>query len=455
MMIGYFLIICTFYFILNIIAFKTIREYTRKISHIELKKIFRFSNTKPISVVVPAYNEESTIIESTLAFLQLEYPDFQIIVVNDGSKDNTLNRLITHFSMKKVPYGIIGKLTTKPIRGIYMSSQVPSLIVLDKENGNGKADAINAGVNIAKNPLICVVDADTILEHDSLLKIVQPFMEDENVIAVGGIIRIVNGCKVKKGRVLDISPPKSWLGKFQVVEYLRAFLFGRTGFDKFNAMLIISGAFGCFKRETLIKVGGYRSDSVGEDMELVIRMHEIIRKDNPKARITFVPDPVCWTVVPENFRVLRSQRIRWQKGAVQSILWHKKLLLNLKYGWVSLLAFPYFIMFEILAPIIEFIGYIIFILSCILGIANISFAVLFLTVAVLYGIVLSVFSVILEEMSFRKYPKVEHLFILFLASILENFGYRQLTTWWRFQAMIQYLFGARSWGKMEKKGFTV
>lgn len=260
---------------------------------------------------------------------------------------------------------------------------------------------------------------------------------------------------MKKGQVLDVNLPKSWLGKFQVVEYLRAFLFGRTGFDKFNAMLIISGAFGCFKREALMKVGGYRSGSIGEDMELVVRMHEIIRKDNPKARITFVPDPVCWTEAPESFRVLRSQRIRWQKGTVQSILWHKNLLLNFKYGWVGLLAFPYFVIFEMLAPIIEFIGYIIFILSCILGIANISFAVLFLTVAVLYGIVLSVFSVILEEMSFRKYPKVKHLFILFLASILENFGYRQLTTWWRFQAMIQYLFGARSWGKMEKKGFIV
>ncbi|HBY57915.1 MAG TPA: glycosyl transferase [Candidatus Atribacteria bacterium] len=454
MILGYFLTICSIYLVLNIISFKAIRKYTHKITHIELKNVFRFSNTKPISLIVPAYNEGNTIIDSTKAFLQLEYPEFQIIVVNDGSKDDTLDKLITHFSMKKVHFGVIENLNTKPLRGVYMSSKYPSLIVLDKENG-GKADAINAGINISKNPLICVVDADSILERDCLLKIAHPFMENENTIAVGGIVRIANGCKVKYGRVLEIGPPKSWLGKIQVVEYLRAFLFGRTGFDSLNAMLIISGAFGCFKREALIKVGGYKSDSLGEDMEIVVKMHEIIRKNNPKARITFVPDPICWTLVPENFPSLRSQRIRWQKGTVQSLGLHKKLFLNPKYGWVGLLAFPYFTIFEMFGPIIEFSGYVIVILSYLLRITDVSFVVVFFTAAVLYGIVLSILSVILEEMSFRKYPKGVHLFILFCASVLENLGYRQLLTWWRFQAMVEYLFGARSWGKIEKKGFTV
>jgi len=452
MMIGYFLIICTIYFVLNIISFKAIKKYTRKIAHAELKNLFRFSNVRPISVVVPAYNEGNAIVDSTRAFLQLEYPEFQIIVVNDGSKDDTLDKLLNNFAMEKVPYGMIEDLKTQPIRGIYMSRKYPSLIVIDKENG-GKADAINAGVNVSKNPLVCVVDADSILESDCLLKIAQPFMENPNTLAVGGIIRIANGCTVKQGRVLDIELPHSWLGKFQVVEYLRAFLFGRTGFDAVNAMLIISGAFGCFKKEALVKAGGYLTNCIGEDMEIVVRMHEIIRKDNSQGRITFVPDPVCWTEAPENIRVLKSQRIRWQKGTLQSLGLHKKIFLNPKYGWVGLLAFPYFVIFEMLGPIIEFVGYAIFILSCFMGMIDYPFAALFLTVAILYGVILSVLSVILEEISFRKYPKTRHLLTLFCASILENFGYRQLTTWWRFQAILQYLFGARSWGKMEKKGF--
>jgi len=452
MMIGYFLIICTIYFVLNVISFKVIRRYTRKIAHAELKNLFRFSNVRPISVVVPAYNEGNAIVDSTRAFLQLEYPEFQIIVVNDGSKDDTLDKLLTNFAMEKVPFGMIEDLKTQPIRGIYMSRKYPFLIVVDKENG-GKADAINAGVNVSKNPLVCVVDADSILESDCLLKIAQPFIEDPKTIAVGGIIRIANGCKVKQGRVLDIELPHSWLGKFQVVEYLRAFLFGRTGFDAVNAILIISGAFGCFKKEALVKAGGYLANCIGEDMEIVVRMHEIIRKDNSQGRITFIPDPVCWTEAPESIRVLKSQRIRWQKGTLQSLGLHKNIFMNPKYGWVGLLAFPYFTIFEMLGPIIEFIGYTIFILSCFMGMIDFPFAALFLTVAILYGVILSVLSVILEEMSFRKYPKTRHLLTLFCASILENFGYRQLTTWWRFQGILQYFFGARSWGKMEKKGF--
>jgi len=326
MMIGYFLIICSIYFILNIISFKVIKRYTRKIAHAELKNLFRFSNVRPISVVVPAYNEGNAIIDSTSAFLQLEYPEFQIIVVNDGSKDDTLDKLLTHFTMEKVPFGMIENLKTKPVRGIYMSRKHSSLIVIDKENG-GKADAINAGVNVSKNPLVCVVDADSILESDCLLKIVRPFIEDPNTLAVGGIIRIANGCTIKQGRVLDIELPHSWLGKFQVVEYLRAFLFGRTGFDAANAMLIISGAFGCFKKEALVRAGGYRTNCIGEDMEIVVRMHEMVRKEGLKGRITFVPDPVCWTEAPESIRVLKSQRIRWQKGTIQSLILHKHLLL--------------------------------------------------------------------------------------------------------------------------------
>jgi len=449
----YFLLICTIYIVLNIVAFFKMIRYNRTIKYLDLKRVFKLTNFKSISVIVPAYNEENGIVESIKSLLQLEYPDFQLVVVNDGSTDNTLQKIFENFSIRQVSFTPFYKLKSQPIRSVFMSSEYPNLIVIDKVNG-GKADAINAGINLAKSPLISVIDADSVLERDCLLKIVRPFMEDENVIAVGGTIRIANGCSILHGNIVEVGLSKSWLARFQVVEYLRAFLFGRNGFDVLNGILIISGAFSCFSRDALLKIDGYRAGCIGEDMEIIVRMHRKLRKDNPKLRITFIPDPVCWTEAPETFKVLRSQRIRWQKGTVESILLHKKLFMNPAYGWIGMVVFPYFALFEMLGPIIEIFGYGFFIFSLAFGFVTLSFAIAFLSTAILYGVVLSVLSVILEELSFQRYPKLSHLLKLITAAFLENFGYRQLTTWWRFQGMVEYFGGKRHWGQMEKKGFT-
>ncbi len=453
LLLFYFLLVCSIYIILNVIAFFKMIKYNSTIKYLDLKRVFKLTNYKPISVIVPAYNEENGIVESIKSLLQLEYPDFQLIVVNDGSKDSTLQKLFENFSIRQVSFTPFYKLKSQPIRSVFMSSEYPNLIVIDKVNG-GKADAINAGVNLAKSPLITVIDADSVLERDCLLKIVRPFMEDENVIAVGGTIRIANGCNILHGNILEVGLAKSWLARFQVVEYLRAFLFGRNGFDVLNGILIISGAFSCFSRDALIKIDGYREGCIGEDMEIIVRMHRKLRRENPKLRITFIPDPVCWTEAPETFAVLRSQRMRWQKGTVDSILLHKKLFMNPAYGWIGMLVFPYFALFEMIGPIIEIFGYFFFIVSFSLGFVTVSFAVAFLTTAILYGVVLSVLSVILEELSFQRYPKLSHLLTLMAAAFLENFGYRQITTWWRFRGMVEYFTGKRHWGQMEKKGFA-
>jgi cellulose synthase/poly-beta-1,6-N-acetylglucosamine synthase-like glycosyltransferase len=449
----YYLAICTIYLILNIVSYRKITKYTKKIFFIDYNRIFRLKNYKPISLIVPAYNEESGVVENVKSLLQLEYPEFHLLVVNDGSKDKTLDKLIEYFGIQKVTYYPFSKIYCEPIRAVYMSPQYPSLIVIDKENG-GKADAINAGINIAQTPLVVVIDADSILERDCLLKIVRPFMEDEKVVAVGGSIRIANGCKVAHGNVIEVGLSKSWLARFQVVEYLRAFLFGRNGFDAINSILIISGAFSCFSRDALVKIGGFLKGSIGEDMEIIVRMHRIFRKQDPKTRITFISDPVCWTEAPERLKVLKSQRIRWQKGTIDSITLHRNLFLNLEYGLLGLIGFPYFVFFEIIGPLIEVFGYVVFFISIIFNLVSTPFAVAFLSAAILYGIVLSVLSIILEELSFRKYPRLSDLLTLFVAAFLENFGYRQLTSWWRFRASWDYIVGKRSWGKMEKKGFT-
>ena len=360
--------------------------------------------------------------------------------------------MFKHFQIRQASFSPFYEIQSQKIKAVYLSPAYPNLVVIDKENG-GKADSINAAINISRNPLITVIDADSILERDCLLKIVRPFMEDENIVAVGGTVRIANGCKVNKGFIEEVGLSKSWLARFQVVEYLRAFLFGRNGFDFLNGILIISGAFSCFRRDALIEVGGYRAGSVGEDMEIVVRLHKELRKKNPKTRVTFIPDPVCWTEAPEKIKTLSSQRVRWQKGTIESIRLHKDLFFNPKYGWLGMLVFPYYTFFEVLGPFIEISGYVVFIISYFLGIVPINFAIAFFMAAFLYGVVLSTLSVCLEELSFKKYAKVNHLIILMVASLLENFGYRQMTAFWRLKGLIEYYTGKRGWGKMEKKGF--
>jgi len=278
-------------------------------------------------------------------------------------------------------------------------------------------------------------------------------MENENIVAVGGTVRIANGCKVNQGYVEDVGLSKSWLARFQVVEYLRAFLFGRNGFDFFNGILIISGAFSCFRRDALVSVGGYLTGSIGEDMEIVVRLHKELRKINKKTKVTFIPDPVCWTEAPETFKTLASQRKRWQKGTIESIRLHKSLFFNLRYKWLGVLVFPYYVFFEVLGPFVEISGYIVFLISLFLGIVPLNFAIVFFTAAFLYGTVLSTLAVCLEELSFKKYVRPKELILLILSALLENFGYRQLTAWWRFRGLLEYIIGKRSWGKMEKKGF--
>lgn len=450
----YFLGINGTYILLSILSFFGIKRYLGERRATELEKVFQSTFFKPISIIVPAYNEEETIAESVKSLLQLQYPEHEVVVVNDGSKDNTVEVLIERYKMVKAPITYPVQIDCKRIKQIYISPEHTNLILIDKENG-GKGDALNAGINVARYSLVCSIDADSLLESDALLKVVRPFLENPNTVAVGGIVRIANGCKVKSGEVVEVGMPKNSLARFQNVEYLRAFLFGRVGWDVLNAMLIISGAFGLFSKAAVVESGGYRNDTVGEDMELVVRLHRVMRKKKRKYRITFIPDPVCWTEVPEKLKILSRQRNRWQRGLMDSMLLNIKMLFNPRYGTAGLLAMPFFFFFEMLGPMVEFTGYIVFFVSWYFNIISFAFAVLFLAVAIVLGIVLSVGSLVLEELSFRRYPKILHLVILFAYAVLENFGYRQLNTWWRFKGCLDHILGKKGWGKMERKGFRV
>jgi len=405
----------------------------------------------PVSLLVPGYNEEETIVASIHALLQLDYPEYEIIIINDGSKDKTIDVLIEAFDLIEFPEAYRNRIDTKPIRQFYRSSTNHKIRVIDKENG-GKADAINVGINAALYPLFCTVDADSILQQNSLQRVVQPFLEDSDTIASGGTVRVVNGCKVKKGFLYRAGMPDHPLAIFQIIEYLRAFLFGRLGWSPMNALLIISGAFGVFHKETVVSVGGYRNDTVGEDMELVVRLHRILRKRKKPYRITFVPDPICWTEAPESIRVLARQRIRWQRGLAESLFGNISLLFNPRSGAVGFFAFPFMLLFECLGPVVEFFGYIIITTGYIQGLITTEIFLMLLAVAIGFGILLSITALLLEELSFHVYQKPTDIIKLFVGVVFENVGYRQLTSFWRMIGFTQWILGKKgSWGEMTRK----
>jgi cellulose synthase/poly-beta-1,6-N-acetylglucosamine synthase-like glycosyltransferase len=450
----YFLGLNGSYCALLIIAYRHILVYRRLISNEPWRRIIQSPLTIPISILAPAYNEEQSIVESVYSLMALEYPQHEVIVVNDGSSDRTLETLIVHFALTRIPIQVEYAIACQPIRGVYRSAEYPVLVVVDKENG-GKADALNAGINIAKFPLVCAIDADSVLEGNALLRVVRPFLErPAETIAVGGVIRIANGCRVAHGQVLEVGLPDNAVAMFQSVEYLRAFLFGRSGWSALGALLLISGAFGIFKRQVVIDVGGYRHDTVGEDIELVVRMHRYFRERRVPYRVEFLPDPVCWTEAPESLRVLGRQRNRWHRGLIDTFKLHHTLLLNPRYGVIGMVAMPYALLFELFGPLVELFGYLFVPLSYSLGFLNAPFMLLFVLVAILLGSALSVASVLLDELSFRRFPKAGQLFRLIWYGLLENFGYRQLTAWWRVKAFVDYLRGNKTWGKMERKGFA-
>lgn len=452
--LGYFILLNAVYLGTSLFAFGALRRYAQRMKSLDLEDLIQGAGAPPITLVAPAYNEEPTCVESVRSLLTLDYPEYEILVVNDGSKDGTVKRLAEAFNLQPAARIPTAALPSADIRQVYRSRRHPNLWVVDKENG-GKADALNAGINYCRTPLFCAMDADSLLERQALIRIVRPFMEDERTVAAGGILRIANGCVVKQGQVLDVRLPSNLWARFQVLEYLRAFLSGRMGWDALDATLVISGAFGIFKRETVVQAGGYATDTVGEDMELVVRLHRHCAESDQPYRIHFVPDPVAWTECPESLGVLARQRDRWQRGLFQSLTRHRVMLFNRRYGKAGLLAFPYFFFLEMLGPVIEGAGYVAFVASLATGRANAAYVIAFLMVAVVLGVALSVAAVALEELSFRRYPRVRDLLHLFGLAVLENFGYRQLSAWWRLKGTWSAIRGVEGWGRMQRKGFTL
>lgn len=409
--------------------------------------------TPSISILAPAYNEEATIAESVTALLALHYANLELVVINDGSPDKTLEVLRSRFDLVPVHTMVWKRIETKPVRQLYRSRTHPNLLVVDKVNG-GKADALNVGLNLATGDLVCVIDADTIVDADALQRLARPFLSRHEVLATGGTIRIANGSTITQGRVTDPRAPRGFVAGVQVVEYFRAFLFGRLGWNLLGGNLIISGAFGLFRRDAVIRAGGYTHDTVGEDMELVLKLRRQAYEAGQPHSVLFVPDAVAWTECPESLKVLGRQRDRWHRG-LTDVLWrHRKMLFNPRYGVVGLWCLPYFVFVELLAPVVELLGWIGLVAGVAAGLLNTSFAALFFLVAYGIGGVLSTYSLLLEEWSFSRYTRVSDRARLMVFLILESFGYRQLTVIWRLRGIWKYLRGRTDWGRMERRGFA-
>lgn len=446
----YFVALNGTYLLLTAISLAVLPRFVRRQTSHKLPR-HQSGFEPPISLIVTAFNEEAVIIPTIRALLQLDYPEFEIVIVNDGSTDNSLGVLTREFDMVAVPTAFRRRTEHKPVRSVYQSRKYSNLRIIDKENGGCKADASNAGINGARYGLFMPLDADTILNRDCLTLMVQPFLLNPDTVGVGGNVRILNGCGVKGGHLTRVGLPKSWLGLFQVLEYSRAFLTSRVGWNHLDALPLISGAFGLFRKEAVIEVGGYSHTSLGEDMDLVLRLHKHFRLNRKPYRIDFVADPVCWTEAPENFTVLRKQRVRWQRGLFDCLWENRQLLFHPRSRGVGWLSYPFLLFLEGISPLIEVFGLCFFILCFFLGIISLEGALAFLVLSLGAGFLLSIGSILIEELTFKTYPRTKDLNMLILGAFVENFGYRQLMSFWRLEGTVKWLLRTESsWGAMTR-----
>ena len=457
LVLGFSAIVMLSYAILAIISAFAIRRYLKSNSFVDYNSILTCPFAPSISILAPAYNEGATIIQNARALLSLYYSDFEVIIINDGSKDDTLEKLIREYDLYKVEYVFEYKITTREVRGIYKSRNrsFAKLMVIDKFNG-GKADSLNAGINLATGKLFVAIDVDCIIESDALLKLVKPYLEQSSrkVIATGGVIRVVNDCVIDSGQVARINLPRKFLPRVQVLEYTRAFLMGRMAWSKLDGLLLISGALGLFDRQVVIRCGGYLSSTVGEDMELVIRMRRYMVETGQPYKVAYIPDPLCWTEVPETKKVLGRQRNRWTRGLIDSLNIHRIIFFNKKYGKFGMLGYPYWFFFEWFVLVLEAVGLVYFGLTILFGQANLQFFAVLLGLVYSFAVSISVWAILFEEMSYHKYEKRSDVLKLVLTAFLEPVFYHPMTLYWAIRGNIDYLSGKHSWGEMSRKGFA-
>ena len=443
------------YLLLGIASALALRKYLRKNSYVNYNSLVLSPLSPKITIIAPAFNESKTIIDNVRTLLSLYYNNFEVIIVNDGSTDNTFEKIREAYDLVRVNYFFDYRIPCEKIRGVYKSKD-PSynrLTVLDKNNG-GKADALNAGINISRSNLVVTIDADSIIEADSILKLVKPFLEEKEkkVIGTGGVIRIVNSCDVERGHIREINLPEQFLPRLQVLDYTRAFLLGRMAWSQLDGLMLISGAMGMFDRETVIKAGGYSIKTVGEDMELVLRMRRYMAEHDSKYEVTYIPDPLCWTEVPSDLKSMRKQRTRWTRGLVESLWTHRKMLFNMNYGRLGMLGYPYWLLFEWASPLIAFSGILYTVFLAVTGSLNLPFFLLLFLFVYTFAVSLTTWAILFEEITFHKYRRKRDVMRLIGTAMLEPFFY-PVHTYFAVRGNLESMRGKKGWGKAERSGF--
>lgn len=448
---AYTLLLSLTYLIQLITALRKVRRQEKKKISEDYMRYADSPNLLPISLIIPAHNEQENIVHNVKDLLNLEYPQFEVIVVNDGSTDDTHRRMIEAFQLYPIEGAVKIKLPTKEIHNVYYNTDYPNLYYIDKENG-GKSDALNAGINQSQYPLFACLDADSRIERDALLILGEEFLKDTTTVVAGGFVRIANGSVIEDGQWKRFDIPKTMIERFQIVEYFRSFLAGRLSWGR--ALLIISGAFGVFNKQVVIEAGGYKTNTIGEDMEIVVRIHRFMRTNRRKYTVKFCPEAICWTQGPMNFSDLRSQRRRWQIGLFDTLKSHILMAFNPCFATVGLLSIPYNWLFEFLGTVVETLGYFIIPFSLLMGELNMYFFILYLLLAIMMGIMLSVGGIILEQNTRKGCMSSAQAMKLSLYAVLENFGYRQAITLFRFGGIVRYRKYKTSWGQIRRREFN-
>lgn len=432
----YFAVLSLVYAVSALVGLWTIVVAAREPEPMALRDLLDRHYAKPISVLVPAYNEEDGIVDIVGSLLALRYSRFEVIVAVDGATDATLDRLVEAFDLTPLPTIYRRSVETRPVRRVLHSERWPQLVVVEKDNG-GRADAINAALNVARFPLVCVVDGDSLLNPEALARASRLFVEDETVIAVGGALRLLNGATVENGAVVDVGAPRRWVERIQVLEYARSFFIARAAWSRIGSLMIISGAFGLFRRDAVVECGGWSRGLVADDMEMVVKLHRRFRELGQVYRIGFTPDPLCWTEVPSRIRDLRAQRCMWERGILEVLWRHRRMAGNPRYGRIGLLGIPYLWLFETGATVVEALGYVLVVVSAAFGLLDLRFALLFFALAMLFGILFSELGMTVQSLLLTGDHRARDRFELFVAAFVEYLGIRQLLVFSRLIALFQ------------------
>ncbi len=445
------------YILIGLYSIGETRKYIHKNRFTDYRVLAASPHAPSVSILAPAYNEGKNIVENVRSLLSIFYSNMEVIIINDGSKDDSMEKLIEAYDLEKVDFFVHQHLETKPVKGVYKSKNnvYNKLIVIDKVNG-GKADALNTGINISSNNYLVCIDVDCVLEQDALLKMVKPFLEqtDKKVIASGGVIRVANSCIIEDGRLIKVKLADDYLPRIQILEYIRAFILGRMAWSRLNGLMLISGAFGAFDKEIAIKSGGYNHKTVGEDMELVVRMRRYMEEKGEDYVITYIPDPLCWTEVPSTYTILGRQRNRWIRGTFETLKFHRVMFFNPNYRILGLLSYPYWFFFELCAPIIEFLGFIFFFVFAWSGYLDWGFFFTFLLFITCFSYLYSTFAILMEVLTFNQYKRRIDILRLMLTGLTEPFYFHPFVVWSSMKGYLDLIKKKKGWGEMTRQGFS-